>query len=287
MIQKNNVRIFPFVFLGAFLGLGSAWKAEDGHAAGDKEKNKIIRMILNQVPMSTLNEDSSNWVYFTTVYLPDQDFDFGEQFYQAVNAHHIYHAKHIEFDILYKVVGPINSERDAYQNIALKMKWSEKAEMTRDVLSTLCPEGQCIPSPFRLSYRFAPRKVRVYPIDSKAGPLKYNFDSETHHLFSVDDLRNLNCLLETEIYASGSFFWNNPIKRFKMFAPAEDAEDLDGVTGATRLTAYPFLGCDIPEGGLWTSVTIFAHGYEMKERIQHLSLEDWFANFNLTFSSDT
>ncbi|HMQ09956.1 MAG TPA: hypothetical protein PKC21_03420 [Oligoflexia bacterium] len=249
-------------------------------------QDRIIQKILKNHSIAELNENTRAWLNYATVHVPDQVFDFGLHFYAAANDDlNEYHASNIAFDLQYAVLEPIVSKKDAAKKIKLKIKWHKNSVLHREVYSTLCPEQVCIPSFFKLSYNLETKMLKADYIEGMSGPLKYDFQNETHHVFTAEDMGALNCILNMEIDNPDSFLWENPIERYlgadsQASIDIEPMKDrLDGITGATDLVNAPYDNCPVPKGGLWTTVTVFAHGYEMYRRIDDRQIEDWLLSF--------
>lgn len=249
-------------------------------------QDRIIQNILKKYSIEDLNQNTRSWLNYVTVHVPDQIFDFGVHFYAAANDDlNLYHASNIAFDLQYAVLEPIKSKKDAEKKIKLKIQWHKNSEFHREVYSTLCPEQVCIPSFFKLSYNLSTKMLKADYIEGMSGPMKYNFKDEMHYVFTADDMGALNCILNMEIDNPDSFLWENPIERYlgadsQASIEIEPMKDrLDGVTGATDLVNAPYDNCPVPKGGLWTTVTVFAHGYEMYRRIDDRQIEDWLLSF--------
>ncbi|MCI5071713.1 hypothetical protein MRY82_02065 [bacterium] len=249
-------------------------------------QDRVIQKILKNNSIAELNANTRKWINYATVHVPDQIIDFGIQFYSAENDNlNEYHTSNVAFDLQYAVLEPLKSKKDAAKKIKLKIQWHKNSVLHREVYSTLCPEQVCIPSFFKLSYNLETKMLKADYIEGMSGPLKYNFHDETHHVFTAGDMGALNCILNMEIDNPDSFLWENPIERY-LGADSQNSIDiepmkdrLDGVTGATNLVNAPYDNCPVPQGGLWTTVTVFAHGYEMFRRIDDRQIENWLLSF--------
>lgn len=142
----------------------------------------------------------------------------------------------------------------------------------KEIHSTLCSgDDRCSLSRFELNYHFATQYITVTNVDQ--GLIKYDFENEIEIPLTTKDIQSLNCILRHELYKDDSYLWNyQGMQKYD-----DDSPMVDGTTAATRLQKGN-LECEVPDGALWTTLTVYAHAYAFKNQVQSQSLDDWVEN---------
>ncbi|MCB0327347.1 MAG: hypothetical protein KDD52_06990 [Bdellovibrionales bacterium] len=234
-------------------------------------KREVVSTLLKTYSVQKLNQNLKTWIVFKTVAIEEQEIEFDKHYYSTVDQDSTYLLKNASLTIKYYVSQELQSKKNPENNIFIKARWSDNSKFVREVRSTLCPDQICIPSFFTLEYFLRTKKIYIDTnrIDSL---LKYDFDTERHIPLTDKDAEALNCLLKNEIDDEKSFLWNfRGIKRVGEIKEVEEVE-VDSVSGASKVADVSQGSCPIPEGALWTTLTVFAHAYEMKHKIERMPL---------------
>lgn len=185
------------------------------------------------------------------------------------NYHHLDPDSDLQF-LNITIVPILNTLNDEYV-ISYKLK---KGHVKKRLYSTLCSgDARCSASSFTLIYNLRTNFVTVENGNQNFGLLKYNFDREVEEPFSHKDIEDLNCLLRTELHKPDSYLWDfEGVEKYD-----DDTEKLkiDGFSGATSLNKSNNLECQPPDGGLWTTLTVFAHAYEFGHQVRRWNVDDW------------
>lgn len=204
---------------------------------------------------------------------PDHRLPLQRHFYTNLQEETDYYIRAVQFKL--RMARSQETAEDA-DSPSLWAQFGLDTYIERNIFSTLCPktENRCLPSMFRLRFYPATQGVRVDVVPgSERNLLKYDFEAETHLPFTEADILQLNCVLRRELHREDTYLWNyaGMIKWGTVQNEGSHiTEDLDGISGATRLVQKSF-GCAIPEGGLWTTLTVFAHAYETLQLFKDLA----------------
>lgn len=152
----------------------------------------------------------------------------------------------------------------------------KKGRVVKRIISTLCTgDDRCSASSFGLTYHLKTHYITVINDSHGPGLLKYDFDQAREVGFTKEDLKNLNCILRTELNDPESYLWQfEGVKKYD-----QPEHETDGITGATSLADIANYECAVPEGGLWTTLTVFAHAYEFGHQVRGVDASDLINRF--------
>lgn len=273
---NNNVNAVTFILLLIWATVGFA----QNDPISESTRNHLIDKILVHTSLAQLNQSQNQWVSLTSGKIQTNTFDLGKNFYDSETPISIYTISNAEWVIKYRITDNLPSIEDLKNKIIFKIRWI-KGTVSRDVMSTLCPknarpEERCLPSSFKISYNLANSTMDISP-GSGPGLLRYDFESKQHVQYTNENIASLNCILKTELPLADSFLWSfKGMKKMDQTPTIEEKtqEKVDAITGATEIAnEHPKPGCQIPDGALWTTLSVFAHSYETQYKIQSLTRE--------------
>jgi hypothetical protein len=245
-------RVLCFVF--------SLWLMGFAPSVYDHFKREVVNFLLSDWMMDAQQvQNTQNW---PRVQLPKIEIGHLQTTYDHSNAN--------DSMFFYDVgisVAPNPSLRQAQAfEFEIQNGWVEKV-----LVATLCQQDdRCSASSFILKYHLKTHYITVSNDHEGPGLLKYDFNQAREVSFTHQDIKKLNCILRTELNDPTSYLWAfEGVEKYD-----QPSLEVDAVTGATSLMDIDNYECGIPDGALWTTLTVFAHAYEFGHQVRQISVED-------------
>ncbi|MEZ4703785.1 MAG: hypothetical protein R3A11_01055 [Bdellovibrionota bacterium] len=295
-----------------FLASGLSWSQEPTFQS--RVEQKIMKQIAKLYSIADLQQlrNKREWNRLGILHIPNHELSFGKRFYEnmeSVDEQAVYKLMDASLDIKFYVWKDIQTGDDLHEHIKLKWVWSDSARFEQSIFANLCHE-KCLPSFFSLHFFLSNHESYTHikvtsessGKDQHAGLLKYDFDKQEHVPFTEEEIETLNVLLNHELNRRYSNIWDidgiEPYREPQDWIGSDESPKVDPTqslpqiqlsgnpqktellefsaisSASPTLLNHPLERYDISKGGYWTVYTVFAHAYEMKEKIhsQHPNL---------------